>query len=103
VSYDGPEGLSKVEGKVWYHVDVDMRNDNKAASLHISPPHFYARTGDGSRVWVHNSEDFSYPALGPGDNVTVHLIFMVKDGTPIKELEYVQRASAPVRCRVPPL
>ncbi len=100
-SSEGPEGMAPVSGKTWQYVDVDMRNLNKGSSVQISVPHFFARADGGERLWVHNSEDFSYPALGQGENVTVHLLFMVERGLVLKELEYIQRVSGPVRCEIP--
>lgn len=102
-SSKGPEGMSPIHGKVWQYLDVDMRNQNKVSSIQVSVPHFFAKAEGGERIWVHNSEDFSYPALGPGENVTVHLVFMVEIGLVLNELEYIQRVTGPARCTIPAL
>lgn len=102
-SSKGPEGMSPIHGKIWQYLDVDMRNLNRDQPIQVSVPHFFAKTEGGERIWVHNSEDFNYPALGPGENETVHLIFMVDMGLVLYELEYIQRVSGPVRCEIPML
>ncbi|MGA1820699.1 MAG: hypothetical protein ACMUHU_06800 [Thermoplasmatota archaeon] len=96
------DGQLPVEGKKWMVLDVNIKNLNNETDFQVSIPHFYAQTTAGDSIWVHNSEDYDHSPIGPGENITVTLIFHIKDSETLSRLEYKQRLSGPVVCDVPP-
>jgi hypothetical protein len=94
------QNMTPVSGKVWHFVDVNVSNLNEDQPFQVSIPHFFAYTRDGSRVWVFNGEDYMYEPLDPGENQTVILVFHLREGVDITEIEYIQKLSEPVRCPV---
>ena len=95
------ENMTPVLGKVWQFVDVNVVNLNDEQAFQVSIPHFFGYTRNGLKIWVFNGEDFTYPPLEPGENQTVTLVFHIKEGIQLTELEYIQKLSSTVRCSIP--
>lgn len=103
LSSDPYEGSEPVKGKVWQMVYVNMTNNNEDDDIGVSVTHFNAFTSDGERIWVFNAEDYSYDPIGPGENDTVLLVFMIKENTTLVRLEYSRSVSGPFTCEIPDL
>ncbi|MFW3146242.1 MAG: hypothetical protein ACMUIE_05475 [Thermoplasmatota archaeon] len=95
------ENLTPVNGKLWQVVHVNISNLNEESEFIVSIPHFYGYTDKGERIWVYNGEDFDYPSIEPGQNITVILLFQITEDDLLSEIEYTQRVSEPVKCEVP--
>ncbi|MBN1389681.1 MAG: hypothetical protein JXA22_03455 [Candidatus Thermoplasmatota archaeon] len=100
-TYGPIEGQYPVDGKKWQVLSVNITNLNDDAAFQVSIPHFYGTTDSGDRIWVFNSEEYSFGKIDPGENVTVILVFDVLEHEVLTGLEYTQRVSGPLKCDVP--